>query len=71
MCREKMSGMRPNSSAFLRNLRLDMPLSKKMWLIFKNQWIPEVAFWPKMKHFESCCHYPGEPAGGGPLANGT
>jgi hypothetical protein len=55
-----------------------MPLSKKLWLIFKNQLIPpevalwpEVAFWPKIKNFESCRDHPGEPAGGGLLANGT
>jgi hypothetical protein len=65
MYREKMnSSQRATFGAFLTNLRVSMPLSKKLWLIFKNQWI-------KTKNFESCCHHPGEPAGGGPLANGT
>jgi len=39
-----------------------MPLSKKLLLIFKNQWIT-------IKNFQSCCNNPGEPAGGGPLAS--
>jgi hypothetical protein len=54
MCDEKMKKTKPSSSAFLINLQVDMPLSKKMWLIFKNQWI-------KIKRFQACCDHPGEP----------
>ena len=54
MCREKMNGTRLNPSAFLTNLRVDMPLSKKLCFIFKNQWI-------KIKNLQSCCDHPGEP----------
>jgi hypothetical protein len=61
-----MNAPKPKSSAFLTNLCIDMPVSKKLLFIFKNQWI-------KVKNFESCCHHPGEPAEaeGGPLVSGT
>jgi hypothetical protein len=59
------SGQRAISGAFLTNLRLDMPLSKKVLLIIKNQCL-------KIKIFETCCQQPGEPAEaeGDPLVSG-
>jgi hypothetical protein len=54
MCNKEMNGRKPNPKSFLTNLRVDMPWSKKLWLLLRNNWI-------KMKNFQDCCGHPGEP----------
>jgi len=45
---------RPNVRAFLTNLHVDMPLSRKIWLLFRNNM-------KKILTFSSCCGHYGEP----------
>jgi hypothetical protein len=33
---------------------VEMPLSKKLWLLLRNNWI-------KISKFQNCCGHPGEP----------
>jgi hypothetical protein len=44
----------PNSDAFLRNLKVPMPLGKKIRLVVRNTGI-------KFKTRQNCCGHPGEP----------
>ncbi len=45
---------RPNARAFFTNLRVDMPLSRKIWLLFRNNM-------KKILTASPCCGHPGEP----------
>jgi hypothetical protein len=45
---------RPNGRAFFTNLRVDMPLSRKIWLLFRNNM-------KKILTARTCCGHPGEP----------
>jgi hypothetical protein len=45
---------RPNARAFFTNLRVDMPLSRKLWLLFRNNT-------KKILTRRTCCGHPGEP----------
>jgi len=47
-------GKRPNSGAFLTNLRAPMPLRRKLRLLVSNNWL-------KLRRRSSCCGHPGEP----------
>jgi hypothetical protein len=40
--------------SFLANLHADMPWSKKIRLLIRNNWI-------KIRNFQGCCGHPGEP----------
>ncbi len=44
----------PNPSAFLRNLRTEMPLGRKVRLVVRNLSI-------KIRTRQGCCGHPGEP----------
>ena len=44
----------PSARAFLTNLHVDMPLSKKIWLVFRNNM-------KKIFTLRDCCGHPGEP----------
>ena len=44
----------PSIGMFLTNLRVDMPLSKKIWLLFRNNM-------KKLLTRSSCCGHYGEP----------
>ena len=44
----------PSSRAFLTNLEVNMPLPKKIWLIFRNNM-------KKIITLSNCCGHPGEP----------
>ncbi len=45
---------RPSKRAFLTNLHVDISLSKKIWLLFRNNM-------KKILKLSSCCGHPGEP----------
>jgi hypothetical protein len=45
---------KPSTKAFLTNLHVDMPLSKKIWLLFRNNM-------KKILTLSSCCGHHGEP----------
>lgn len=45
---------KPSVNKFLTNLHVDMPLYKKVWLIFRNNM-------KKIITFNNCCGHPGEP----------
>jgi len=45
---------RPDPRAFLTNLKVDMPLPKKIWLVLRNNL-------KKIITMSSCCGHPGEP----------
>ncbi|MCX5811894.1 MAG: hypothetical protein NT178_05035 [Proteobacteria bacterium] len=45
---------RPSIGMFLTNLHVDMPLSKKVWLLFRNNM-------KKILTLSSCCGHHGEP----------
>jgi len=44
----------PSASAFRRNLRADMPIGRKVWLVFRNSA-------RKVFRLRSCCGHAGEP----------
>jgi hypothetical protein len=44
----------PDVSAFRSNLRVPMPLGRKLYLILRNNAI-------KLWHRQGCCGHPGEP----------
>jgi hypothetical protein len=44
----------PDARAFFTNLKADMPLGKKLWLLFRNNI-------KKIITMRSCCGHPGEP----------
>jgi len=44
----------PDVRAFLTNLHADMPLTKKIWLILRNNF-------KKIVTMSNCCGHPGEP----------
>jgi len=50
MCNPERSGPTP----FIQNLRMPMPISKKLRLIGRNNWI-------KVSRMQTCCGHPGEP----------
>jgi hypothetical protein len=43
-----------NPSAFVQNLRVEMPLARKLKLVAANTWI-------KISRAQTCCGHPGEP----------
>ena len=45
---------RPSLRAFLSNLDVEMPLKRKLWLLFRNNA-------KKILTLSSCCGHPGEP----------
>jgi hypothetical protein len=45
---------KPSIRIFLTNLDVDMPLSKKIWLLFRNNM-------KKILTLSSCCGHHGEP----------
>jgi hypothetical protein len=45
---------RPSAHAFLTNLRVDMPLFRKIWLLLRNNI-------KKILTARPCCGHPGEP----------
>jgi hypothetical protein len=45
---------RPDFGMFLTNLHVDMPLPKKIWLLFRNNM-------KKIITLSSCCGHHGEP----------
>lgn len=45
---------RPSPRAFARNLRAEMPLGRKVWLIARNSA-------RKLLRLRNCCGNPGEP----------
>ena len=45
---------RPGAGAFLTNLQVDMPLHRKIWLLFRNNM-------KKIVTMRNCCGHPGEP----------
>lgn len=45
---------RPSGRAFLTNLHVDMPLSKKIWLVLRNNM-------KKILTMSNCCGHHGEP----------
>lgn len=44
----------PSASAYIRNLRKPMSLSRKLRLIARNQWV-------RVTTRGTCCGHPGEP----------
>jgi hypothetical protein len=50
MCADK----RPNAKAVIENLKVRMPLFRKLWLVMKNSVL-------KIKKVQNCCGNPGEP----------
>jgi hypothetical protein len=44
----------PNVKSFLTNLKVSMPVKKKIWLIIRNNAI-------KIFTLKNCCGHPGEP----------
>jgi hypothetical protein len=44
----------PAPRAFITNLRVPMPLGRKLRLLFRNNWI-------KIRTGSTCCGHPGEP----------
>jgi hypothetical protein len=45
---------RPDTEAFIRNMKQPMPLAKKLRLVARNNAI-------KITRLQSCCGHPGEP----------
>jgi hypothetical protein len=52
MCMANRS--QPNAKSFLTNLKVSMPMKKKIWLIIRNSAI-------KIFTLKNCCGHPGEP----------
>jgi hypothetical protein len=50
MCTDK----RPNAKAVIENMKSQMSLNRKIWLIIKNSAI-------KIGKLQNCCGHPGEP----------
>jgi len=51
----KISNMIKKKAAFFfTNLKVPLPWPKKLWLLFRNNWI-------KIRHLQPCCGHPGEP----------
>lgn len=48
------SANRPDTEAFIRNMKQEMPLSKKLSLVLRNGAI-------KITRLNGCCGHPGEP----------
>ena len=44
----------PSLRAFFTNMSAPMPLHRKLYLVFRNNYI-------KIRHGQSCCGHPGEP----------
>jgi len=44
----------PNLRAAFTNLRVPMPLRRKLWLVLRNNWI-------KLRTGQNCCGHHGEP----------
>jgi hypothetical protein len=44
----------PSIKDYFTNMSVDMPLYKKFYLVFRNNWI-------KLVKRQSCCGHPGEP----------
>ncbi len=44
----------PDAGTFMANLRLPMPLHRKIWLVLRN-------LTRRVTHLQDCCDHPGEP----------
>lgn len=52
MCEEEKT--RPSPRAFFTNLAGPEPLTRKLRLLLRNNWL-------KLKYLQNCCGHPGEP----------